>query len=151
MESLLQKITKNWEIHQFSSLKTGPKNKTSFKKPLKLILCVSGGSDSVSLLHVLQSLSNLLLLKLHVLHFNHRLRPEAESEQNFVKSLAENYKIPFYYKIAKHLIPGQVGLQNAARQWRIKESIKMLKDIRADYIATGHQADDQTETAEKKN
>ena len=146
MESLLQKIRKNWEIHQLSVFKTKPENKSLLKKPLKLILCVSGGLDSVSLLHILQRLSALLLLKLHVLHFNHRLRPEAENEQAFVKSLAKHYKIPFHYRTAKHLKPGQAGLQETARQWRIEESIKILKNISADCIATGHHADDQTET-----
>ena len=146
MERLLQKIRKNWEIHQLSVFKTKPENKSLLKKPLKLILCVSGGLDSVSLLHILQRLSALLLLKLHVLHFNHRLRPEAENEQAFVKSLAKHYKIPFHYRTAKHLKPGQAGLQETARQWRIEESIKILKNISADCIATGHHADDQTET-----
>ena len=111
-----------------------------------MILCVSGGCDSVSLLHLLQRLSSLLLLKLHVLHFNHQLRPEAYHEQAFVKSLAEQYKIPFHYKTAKHLKPGQAGLQETARQWRIEESIKVLKNIGADCIATGHHADDHAET-----
>ena len=146
MESLLQKIRKNWETHQLSVLKTKPRYKKSIKKPLRLIICVSGGCDSVSLLHLLQRLSALLHLKLHVLHFNHNLRPEADDEQDFVKSLAENYKIPFHYKTAKHLIQGQPGLQENARQWRIKESQKLLKRVRADFIATGHHADDQTET-----
>ena len=146
MESLLQKIRKNWETHQLSVFKTKPKNKKSIKKPLTLILCVSGGCDSVSLLHLLQRLSALLLLKLHVLHFNHQLRPEADHEQAFVKSLAEQNKIPFHYKTAKHLKPGQAGLQETARQWRIEESIKVLKNIGADCIATGHHADDHAET-----
>jgi len=113
---------------------------------LTLILCVSGGCDSVSLLHLLQRLGALLLLKLHVLHFNHQLRPEADHEQAFVKSLAEQYKIPFHYKTAKHLKAGQAGLQETARQWRIEESIKVLKNIGADCIATGHHADDHAET-----
>ena len=146
MESLLQKIRKNWETHQLSVFKTKPKYKNSLKKPVTLILCVSGGCDSVSLLHLLQRLSSLLLLKLHVLHFNHQLRPESGHEQAFVKSLAEQYKIPFHFKTAKHLKPGQAGLQETAREWRIEESIEMLKNIGADCIATGHHADDQTET-----
>jgi len=146
VESLLQKIRKNWEIHQLSVFKTKPKHKKSIKKPVTLIICVSGGCDSISLLHLLQRLSSLLLLKLHVLHFNHQLRPEAGHEQAFVKSLAEQYKIPFHVKIAKHLKPGQAGLQETAREWRVKESIKILKKIGADCIATGHHADDQTET-----
>ena len=146
MESLLQKIKKNWEIHQLSVFKTKPENENFLKKPLKLILCVSGGCDSVSLLHLLQRLSTLLLLRLHVLHFNHKLRPEADNEQEFVNSLAKNYKIPFHYKTAKHLKLGQAGLQETARQWRIEESMKILDNIGADCIATGHHANDQTET-----
>jgi tRNA(Ile)-lysidine synthetase, N-terminal domain len=146
VESLLQKIRKNWETHRLSVFKTKPKSKKSLKKPLTLILCVSGGCDSVSLLHLLQRLSSLLILKLHVLHFNHQLRPEADQEQDFVKSLAEKYKIPFHFKTAKHLKTGQAGLQETAREWRIEESIEMLKNIGADCIATGHHADDQTET-----
>ena len=66
---------------------------------MKLIICVSGGCDSVSLLHLLQRLSALLVLKIHVLHFNHQLRSEADHEQDFVKSLAENYKIPFHLSL----------------------------------------------------
>ena len=85
MESLLQKIRKNWEMYQLSVFKTKPKYKKSIKIPVKLIVCVSGGCDSVSLLHLLQRLSSLMLLQLHVLHFNHKLRPEADNEQNFVK------------------------------------------------------------------
>ncbi len=146
MESLLQKIRKNWEKHQLSVFKIKPENNSFLKKPLKIILCVSGGCDSVSLLHILQHLRALLKLKLHVLHFNHKLRPEADDEQDFVKSLAKNYKIPFHCKTAKHLKSGQTGLQETARQWRIEESIKILKKIDADCIATGHHADDQTET-----
>ena len=111
MESLLQKIRKNWEMYQLSVFKTKPKYKKSIKIPVKLIVCVSGGCDSVSLLHLLQRLSSLMLLKLHVLHFNHKLRPEADLEQDFVKSLAEHYKIPFHYKTATHLKLGQAGLQ----------------------------------------
>ena len=87
-----------------------------------------------------------MLLELNVLHFNHQLRPEADHEQNFVKSLAKHYKIPFHYKTAKHLKPGQAGLQETARKWRTEESIKMLKKVEADSIVTGHHADDQTET-----
>jgi len=146
VESLLQKIRKNWETNQLSVFKTKSKYKKSITKPLKLVLCVSGGCDSVSLLHLLERLSSLLLLKLHVLHFNHQLRPEADHEQDFVKSLAEQYQIPFHFKTAKHLKPGQAGLQETAREWRIEESIKILKNIGADCIATGHHADDQTET-----
>ena len=116
------------------------------KKKTQLVVCVSGGSDSVALLHLFRQLSGLLRLQLHILHFNHRLRPEAAEEQNFVKSLATQYKIPFHLETANQLKPGQLGLQESARKWRITESQKLLKMIGEGSIATGHHADDQTET-----
>ena len=146
MESLLQKIKKNWETYQLAVPENKQKNKTSQKSPLEVIVCVSGGSDSVALLNLLQRLSTLLRLKLHVLHFNHQLRPEAQQEQDFVESLSKLHKIPFHYKTAKHLKHGQPGLQESARNWRIKESCLLLETLGGGCIATGHHADDQTET-----
>ena len=146
MESLLQKIQKNWETYQLALPENKQKNRKSQKGPLEVIVCVSGGSDSVALFNLLQRLSTLLRLKLHVLHFNHQLRPEAQQEQDFVESLAKLYKIPFHYKTAKHLKHGQPGLQESARNWRIEESCLLLESLGGGCIATGHHADDQTET-----
>jgi len=146
MENLLQKIEKNWELCRLDLHSKKKKNEREKITPLKVIVCVSGGCDSVALLHLLHRLSNLLCLKLHVLFFNHQLRPEANEEQNFVKSLAKKYEIPFFCKISKHLHRGQSGLQEAARKWRITESLNLLDSIGGGYIATGHHADDQTET-----
>ena len=146
MESLLQKIQKNCETYQLavSEKKLGSRNYS--KSPLEVVACVSGGSDSVALFHILQRLSTLLRLKLHILHFNHRLRPEAQQEQDFVESLARQHKIPFHYTTAKHLQFGQSGLQESARNWRIEQSCLLLESLGGGCIATGHHADDQTET-----
>ena len=146
MESLLQKIQKNWETYQLAVPENKQKNRNSQKGPLEVIVCVSGGSDSVALFNLLQRLSTLLRLKLHVLHFNHQLRTEAQQEQDFVESLAKLHKIPFHYKTAKHLKHGQPGLQESARNWRIEESCLLLESLGGGCIATGHHADDQTET-----
>ena len=146
MESLLQKIQNNWETYQLavSEKELGINN---FSKSLiEVVVCVSGGSDSVALLHLLHRLSALLRLKLHILHFNHQLRPESQQEQDFVESLAKQYKIPFHYKKTKNLHYGQSGLQESARNWRIEQSSLLLESIGGGCIATGHHADDQTET-----
>ena len=100
----------------------------------------------MALFHSLLRLSALLCLKLHILHFNHQLRPEALLEQDFVKSLGKEYKVPFHCKTAKHLHTGQQGLQESARKWRIDESRNLLETLGGGWIATGHHADDQTET-----
>ena len=144
MEKLLQKIEKNWV---FCQKNLGNKySRRRSKIPSKVIVCVSGGSDSVAMLHLLQRLKKLLCLELSVLYFNHRIRSESDQEQEFVKSLAKKYKIPFLFKIKNDLKPHQKGLQEVAREWRIRESLKILESLGGDYIATGHHADDQVET-----
>lgn len=146
MDNLLQKIQKNWNHYQLNDTAVKNKNRRTAKTPLQVVVCVSGGSDSVALLHLLQRLSTLLCLELQILHFNHQLRPEAKQEQAFVKSLADQYKLPFHFKTAKHLKSGQSGLQESARDWRIDEALKLLEFLGGGCIATGHHADDQTET-----
>ena len=54
MESLLQKIQKNWETYQLALPENKQKNRNSQKGPLEVIVCVSGGSDSVALFCLLQ-------------------------------------------------------------------------------------------------
>ena len=63
VKSLLQKIQKNWETYQLALPENKQKNKNSQKGPLEIIVCVSGGSDSVALFNLLHRLSTLLRLK----------------------------------------------------------------------------------------
>ncbi len=144
MEHLLQKIQKDWVTHQLTDHSSFTKN--HFHKKIRILICVSGGCDSIALFHLLYRLRSLLKLELDVLHFNHQLRPESSEEQQFIESLAIKYGIEFHFKVAHHLTSGQPGLQEAARNWRIEESLSLLHKINGDCIATGHHANDQTET-----
>ena len=127
MENILQKLEKNWELclldRNFEKKIKTNKKRTS----LRVIVCVSGGSDSVALFHLLRKLTKLLSLELHILHFNHQLRPESDQEQKFVANLANKFKIPFYFKKTNDFFHGQSSLQESARKWRIFESLKLLK------------------------
>jgi len=146
VENLLQRLEKNWKLCLLDE-KSGKKTlKNSGKNSLRVIVCVSGGSDSVALIHLLHKLSKLLFLELNILHFNHQLRPESDQEQSFVKTLAENLQIPFHSKKNNDFLKGQSGFQESARKWRCTESQSLLESLRGDYIVTAHHADDQIET-----
>jgi tRNA(Ile)-lysidine synthase len=62
----------------------------------RILAAVSGGADSVVLLRLLTELKQKLNFKLAAAHFNHRIRPEAGRDADFVRELAEKYELPFY-------------------------------------------------------
>ncbi|MBF0238767.1 MAG: tRNA lysidine(34) synthetase TilS, partial [SAR324 cluster bacterium] len=110
------------------------------------IVCVSGGSDSVALLLLLLELRQSLNLELHVLHFNHGLRPESLEEQQFIEQLAQKHNIPCTVKVSDKLILKKTALQEQARTWRLQEAQILRKILQADWIATAHHQQDQLET-----
>jgi len=65
----------------------------------KILLAVSGGLDSVALLHIFSRLKSMLKLELAVAHVHHGIRgDEADEDFEFVKSLSGNIKLPFHSK-----------------------------------------------------
>lgn len=111
----------------------------------KILISVSGGVDSISLLRLLTSFKNKLELTLHPVHFNHGLREESVEEEQFVGSLAESLGLPFTLISTKNL-KGVKGMQNKARQWRYDHLLRLLKDMNFSKIALGHHLDDLIET-----
>ena len=59
-----------------------------------VLVAVSGGPDSVALLHLLMTLTAELSLRLHVLHVDHGLRPDSEGDAAFVRGLAARLGVP---------------------------------------------------------
>ena len=99
-----------------------------------LVVSVSGGADSVALLRLLLALNGddaaEWRLDLHVLHFNHALRPEAAAEEEFVRALAAQHGLPVH---VRRLEPGWAddgasgGVQGRSRAWRRAESLALLR------------------------
>ena len=58
-----------------------------------IVIGVSGGPDSITLLHVLTRMQEKLEIKIVVCHVNHMLRPEAIEEENYVKNYCEREHI----------------------------------------------------------
>src|SRR5574341_984150 len=112
-----------------------------------VLVAVSGGPDSVALLHALGDLKRVLNLFLVVTHLNHGLRGrESDREAKFVARLAR--KLGLLCEIEKTTIEKIAGesLQDTARKVRYTFLEKVAQKHHAAEIAVGHTADDQAET-----
>lgn len=130
---LMARVTSGASAHLEATVLSTLREKCSVDDRASLLLCVSGGSDSVAMLHILAKLREERLpdLKLSVLHFNHKLRPESDQELAFVRALAEQHGMPFFSREWEHGVqPASQShfedLQNRAREWRRAESMAIL-------------------------
>ncbi|MBF0521796.1 MAG: tRNA lysidine(34) synthetase TilS [Candidatus Omnitrophica bacterium] len=107
-----------------------------------LVVGVSGGADSVTLLYLLQALQHELGIQIHVAHFNHQLRRGANKDQVFVESLAKKFGLPFHTKSWKN----PKSVEDLARKERFKFLTETAQKVNADAIVLAHHKDDLAET-----
>lgn len=109
--------------------------------PEHLMVAVSGGVDSVAMLHALISVGK----KPVVLHFHHGWREESDLDRSFVKSLAAGYGLKFMS--AKARTSSAVKKQETeARRQRYDFFAKAAAKVKIQELVLAHQADDQVET-----
>ncbi len=115
---------------------------------MRVLVAVSGGPDSLALLHVLRALQGALGINLVAAHFDHGFRKDSAAEADFVRRVAEELAIPFVAGAAEvpRLLRGARGPQDAARQARYAFLTRSADSAGAARIAVGHTADDQAET-----
>lgn len=112
----------------------------------KVLLGLSGGADSVTLLHLLLDCG----VSLSAAHVNHMIRgEEADRDENFCRQLCERLGVPFYS--VKIDIPSiaekrKTGLEETARDERYAYFERLADEIGADRIVVAHNADDNRET-----
>lgn len=114
----------------------------------KVVLGVSGGADSTALLMVLIKLSERFNLKLKVVHINHGLRKEADSEARYVKSLCDQNSIEFVlkkYDVKSLALDKGLGLEEMGRILRYEAFAEALGD-EGGKIAVAHNMNDLSET-----
>jgi tRNA(Ile)-lysidine synthase len=116
----------------------------------RLLVAVSGGPDSVCLLHILVELQNKLGIKLHVAHLNHQLRgAESEADSQYVVDLAHHLGIPATMEqrdVKTYQARQRLSLEEAAREVRYAFLAQVAESIGASRVAVGHTADDHIET-----
>lgn len=111
-----------------------------------VVVAVSGGADSVCLLHALHMLRRLLRIRVSVVHVDHRQRPESELDAAYVRRMADRLKLESrIYRLEAELPPG-ASPEAWLREQRYLLFRHAMRDAEADRVATGHTADDQAET-----
>jgi len=115
---------------------------------MRVLVAVSGGPDSLALLHVLLGLQGELGINLVAAHFDHGFRKDSASEVEFVRRVAEEWAVPFMAGAADvpRMLRGARGPQDAARSARYAFLTRSADTVGAARIAVGHTADDQAET-----
>jgi tRNA(Ile)-lysidine synthase len=111
-----------------------------------VLVCVSGGADSVCLLESLIRLRRLFRIRLEVFHFDHRLRADSAKDAAYVKRLAERHRLPFHLRLAESRPAKGESIESWARDQRRIWSANVARDAGAARIAVGHTMDDQAET-----
>jgi tRNA(Ile)-lysidine synthase len=116
----------------------------------RVVAAVSGGSDSVAMLHLLRALDARGELQIAgIAHFNHQLRPAADAEERFVVGIAETLRLPVFCDRAdvRAIARSQRrSLEDAARTARHEFFARARVQFGADCVALGHTRDDQAET-----
>lgn len=115
----------------------------------KIVIGVSGGPDSICLLHVLYGLKEKLGIEIVVAHVNHMLRDVADLETEYVQKFCKKLGIECYVKKANILEISKTqkkGTEEVGRQVRYDFFDEVAKKTNSNKIATAHNSNDRAET-----
>ena len=115
----------------------------------KVVIGVSGGPDSMTLLNILNNLKEKLNIKIYVAHINHMIRKEADEETEYVRQFCENIGVDFFakrVKVEEEAKKQKIGTEEAGRNIRYEFFEEVAKKVGANKIATAHNSNDNAET-----
>lgn len=119
------------------------------EKGSRIVTGVSGGADSVCLLHVLALLSDCFEWKLAAVHVNHLIREEAGEDAAYVEECCRKLGIAFYLTetdVEREAEQKKISVEEAGRQARYRAFAEAAADFGADRIAVAHNRNDRAET-----
>src|SRR5262245_13574474 len=137
MDPLLQQVQRS--LQDYRMLESGH----------TVLIAVSGGADSMALLHILWQLREMFALRLWVAHLNHQMRPEAAEDADFVETVAGDLGIGYMggsWNVPTYQRQHKLSPEDAARRLRYAFLRTTATQLGANRIAVGHTADDQAET-----
>jgi tRNA(Ile)-lysidine synthase len=119
------------------------------KRGQKILVAVSGGLDSMTLLHTLHKISTRHKWKVVVAHFNHQLRGRAsDMDEKFVRKTATAMKLPFVVEranVKQFARKSMLSIEMAARKLRHEFFARVALGRKTQVVALAHHTDDQVE------
>ena len=116
----------------------------------RLLVAVSGGADSVCLLHLLATLRDVTGITLHVAHLNHQLRgSQSDDDASWVAARCGELQVPATIEVADVGLAARTGgrgVEETARDLRYRFLRQTARRLHCPAVATAHTADDQAET-----
>ena len=139
---------KNPKLNQFEKSLVGHLySQSRIKSDQRVIIAVSGGKDSMALLHSMDKTAHRLNIAIDAVHVNHHLRDDSYEDQALVEKTCTKLKINL---IIDHLDPATKlkgeSLEMWARTHRYRSLERIRKEINVDWIFTAHHGNDQIET-----
>ena len=117
----------------------------------KIVLGVSGGPDSISMLNILNGIKNEQNIKfeIYVAHINHMIREEAIDDEKYVEEYCEQNDIKCYIKridVMQIANKKKIGTEEAGRNARYEFFEEVLQKTSSNKIAIAHNKNDKIET-----
>jgi tRNA(Ile)-lysidine synthase len=126
------------------------KDHNLIQKGDKIVLGISGGPDSVCLLHILNSLKDEFELVIYAAHLNHQIRGlQAQLDAKFVANLCEKMNIKYFIKsvdVPKFCLENSLSVEDGARKIRYEMFYEIKEKTNSSKIAIAHNLNDQAET-----
>ena len=119
------------------------------KESETVLVAVSGGADSLALLYGLHALRTQLSCKLHVVHLNHCLRPDADADAECVQQHAAHLELPCTIQrveVPRLVKQWKLSVETAGRKARYQFYESVCTEVSATKVALGHHQDDTAET-----
>ena len=115
----------------------------------KIVLGVSGGPDSISMLDILNSIKDEMGFEIYVVHVNHLIRTEAIDDEKYVEEYCKKNNIEFFAKridVLKIADTQKIGTEEAGRKARYEFFKEIYSKVGANKIAIAHNKNDKAET-----
>ena len=116
----------------------------------KIVLGLSGGPDSVCLLHILNRLKEVLDIEVYAAHLNHQIRGiEAQKDALYISKLCDELGVTYFIKsinVPEYCKENKLSLEEGARKLRYEMFYEIKEKLNADKIAIAHNMNDQAET-----